>query len=70
MKLSIEDKLLLQELCSQHHVSFEKVLKLLDIVQEYEFKERRTGIYDALREVVKSVPSGGEVTNEVQKTYY
>ncbi|MFE8698451.1 DNA modification system-associated small protein [Cytobacillus sp. FJAT-53684] len=68
MRLSNEDKLLLQDLCSQHQVSFEKVLKLLDTVQEYEVKERRTGIYDALREIVRSVPR--EVTNEVQKTYY
>lgn len=64
MKLSIEDKVLLRELCSQHQVSFEKVLQLLDTVQEYEFKQRRMGIYDALREIVKSVPNR-EVTNEV-----
>ena len=59
MKLSAEDKELLQELCLQHQVNFEKVLKLLDTVQEYEFKERRTGIYDALRDIVKSVPNKG-----------
>ena len=64
MKLSFEDKILLQELCLQHQVSFEKVLKLLDTVQEYEFKERRMGIYDALRDIVRSVPNM-EVTNEV-----
>ncbi|PQP85506.1 DNA modification system-associated small protein [Paenibacillus sp. AR247] len=54
MNLSTDDKKLLQELCKQHIVSFEKVLKLLDTVQEYEFKERRTGIYDALRDVLKN----------------
>lgn len=64
MKLSNEDKVLLEELCSQHQVAFEKVLKLLDTVQEYEFKDRRTGIYDALREIVKSVPKE-EVYHEV-----
>ncbi|MCC5465770.1 DNA modification system-associated small protein [Pelosinus baikalensis] len=64
MKLSVEDKLLLRELCSQHQVNFEKVLKLLNTVQEYEFKERRTGIYDALRDIVKSV-SNGEGADEV-----
>lgn len=64
MKLSTDDKVLLKELCSQHQVNFEKVLKLLDTIQEYEFKERRTGIYDALRDVLKSLPNG-EVTNEV-----
>lgn len=64
MKLSNEDKLLLKELCSQHQVSFDKVLKLMDIVQDYEFKDRRTGIYDALRDIVKSTTTG-EATYEV-----
>ena len=53
MKLSLEDQRLLEELCQQG-VSHEKVLKLLAVEQEYEFKDRRTGIYDALREVLKS----------------
>jgi len=54
MNLSTEDTHLLQDLCDQHGVSVEKVLKLLDTVREYEFKERRTGVYDALREILKS----------------
>jgi Small protein found in certain Dnd DNA modification systems len=54
MKLSEEDKKLLAELCSQNQVSYEKVLLLLDKEREYEFKDRRTGIYDALREIVRS----------------
>lgn len=54
MKLSDDDKKLLAELCSQHQVSFEKVLKLLDTVRDFEFKDRRIGIYDALREIVKT----------------
>lgn len=54
MNLTTEDKQLLDELCQQHGVSTQKVLKLLDTVQNYEFKERRTGIYDALREILKS----------------
>jgi len=54
MNLSIEDERLLAELCNQHEVSFEKVVKLLKIVREYEFKDRRTGVYDALREVIKT----------------
>ena len=57
MNLTPEDSQLLRELCEQHEVSFEKVVKLLDTVREYEFKERRTGIYDALREILKSNPS-------------
>ena len=57
MKLSNEDAQLLQELCDQHGISQEKVLQLLETVQEFEFKDRRTGIYDALREILKSEPS-------------
>ena len=57
MNLSLEDKRLLEELCEQHGVSPDKVVKLLDTVRDYEFKERRTGVYDALREILKS--SGG-----------
>jgi hypothetical protein len=58
MKLTTEDKRLLEELCQQHGVSAEKVLKLLDTVRDYEFKERRIGVYDALREILKSKPGG------------
>lgn len=49
-----EDKKLLEELCRHHEVSFEKVSKLLETVHEYEFKDRRTGIYDVLRDILKS----------------
>lgn len=54
MNLSEEDKQLLAELCGQNNVSRDKVLKLLQTVYEYEFKDRRTGVYDALREILKS----------------
>ncbi|MHB8252170.1 MAG: DNA modification system-associated small protein [Acidiferrobacter sp.] len=57
MNLSTEDSRLLEELCEQHGVTQEKVLKLLDTVREYEFKDRRTGVYDALREILKSKSS-------------
>lgn len=53
MNLSIEDKQLLEELCQQHGVQQEKVLKLLETIQEYELKERRTGVYDALKRILK-----------------
>lgn len=56
MNLSTEDKRLLDELCQQHGVSADKVLKLLDTAHDYEFKERRHGIYDALREILASKP--------------
>ena len=56
MKLSEEDRQLLGELCRQNSVNLAKVRKLLQTVYDYEFKERRTGIYDALREILKSGP--------------
>jgi len=48
------DKELLQELCEQYNVSFDKVEKLLATVKEYQFKDRRTGVYEALKEIIKS----------------
>jgi len=54
MNLSGEDKQLLDELCRQNSVSRDKVLKLLQTVYEYEFKDWRTGVYEALREILKS----------------
>ena len=54
MNLSSEDKQLLEELCGQNDVSRDKVLRLLQTVYEYEFKDRRTGVYNALREILKS----------------
>jgi hypothetical protein len=56
MKLSLEDTRLLEELCEQNGVSQSKVVKLLEVIQEYEFKDRRTGVYDALREILKEKP--------------
>ena len=53
MNLPTEDKQLLKELCKQHSVNLEKVLKLLETVQDYEFKDRRTGVYDALKKTLK-----------------
>ena len=57
MNLSAEDTRLLEELCDQHSVNPDKVLKLLEAVREYEFKDRRTRVYDALREILKSKPA-------------
>jgi len=53
MNLSGEDRKLLEELCVQQGVSTGKVLKLLETVYEYGIKDRRTGVYDALREILK-----------------
>ncbi|MBF0595630.1 MAG: hypothetical protein HQL22_11800 [Candidatus Omnitrophica bacterium] len=60
MNLSADDKKLLDELCVESDVSSSKVLRLLETVQNYEFKERRSGIYEELREVVKAKLSEGE----------
>lgn len=60
MNLTTEDERLLEELCEQHGVCYDKVLKLLKTVQEHEFKERRHGIYDALREILKSNPTASD----------
>ena len=56
MNLSNDDARMLEELCQQQSVNPDKVLKLLDAVRDYEFKDRRTGVYDALREILKSRP--------------
>lgn len=54
MKIAEEDKIILQQLCNQYQVSYEKVFRMLETVKEYEFKDRRTGIYDALKEIIKN----------------
>jgi hypothetical protein len=61
MNLTIDDKKLLKELCLENGITYDKVMKLLDTVREYEFKDRRTGVYDALREILK-----GRSITEVQ----
>jgi hypothetical protein len=58
MTLADDDQQLLRELCEQHGVSLDKVLKLLETVREYELKDRRTGVYDALREILKDSKRG------------
>ncbi len=54
MKLSEPDKALLQELCQQYQVKHEKVLQLLYTIKEFEFKDRRTGVYEAIKEIIQS----------------
>jgi hypothetical protein len=54
MNLPPEDRQLLEELCQQHGVSAPKVLHLLKTVREYESKDRRTGVYAALRDVLNT----------------
>lgn len=52
MNLPPDDQQLLEELCQQQGVSAAKVLHLLKTVREYEFKDRRAGIYSALRDIL------------------
>ena len=54
---------LLKDLCVQYGLSFEKMLKLLETVKEHQFKDRRSGVYDALKEIIKSdlKPTNNEV---------
>lgn len=54
MNLPPEDQQLLEELCQQHGVSAPKVLQLLKMVREYEFKDRCTGVYPALRDILNT----------------
>jgi hypothetical protein len=54
VELSIEDQRLLEDLCRQNGISYKKVQELLAVEQGFEFKERRTGIYEGLKEVLKT----------------
>ena len=54
MNLTHEDTQLLKELCAQHQVEYDKIVKLLTTVREYEFRDRRSGIYDALHEIIRT----------------
>ncbi len=54
MKLPPEDQRLLEELCQQHGVSAAKVLQLLKTVREHEFKDRRAGVYNALKDILNT----------------
>ena len=49
-----EDNELLKAMCTQYNISFEKVERLLATVKEYQFKDRRTGVYNALKEIIKT----------------
>jgi hypothetical protein len=60
MTLADDDQRLLRELCEQHGVSTEKLLKLLETVRDCELKDRRTGVYDALRDILKTRFSADE----------
>lgn len=54
MNLPPEDQQLLEDLCQQHGVNAPKVLQLLKTVREYEFKDRRTGVYNTLKDILNT----------------
>lgn len=53
MKLTEQDIQLLKELCEQHNVSFDKVMKLIETEKEYQQRNNRIGVYDTLKEIIK-----------------
>lgn len=53
MSCNRDDQNTLKNLCSEYGVEINKLLKLLSTVQEYELKDKRFGIYDALEEIIK-----------------
>lgn len=53
MKLTEQDKQILKDLCTQHNVNYDKVLKLIETEEEYLLRGNRVGIYDALKEIIK-----------------
>lgn len=54
MKLTESDQKLLKELCIEYNINYFKVITLLNKVKEYELKDRRSGIYEALKSIIKS----------------
>ncbi|MCB5279575.1 MAG: DNA modification system-associated small protein [Acholeplasmataceae bacterium] len=53
MRINNDDLNTLQELCHEYGVDIDKLLKLLSTVQDYELKDKRFGIFDALEEIIK-----------------
>lgn len=53
MRINNDDQNTLKRLCKEYGVEIDKLLKLLSTVQEYELKDKRFGIYDALEEIIK-----------------
>jgi len=62
MRINNDDQNTLAQLCNEYGVGFDKLLKLLSTVQDYELKDKRFGIYDALEEIIKQ--KGGMANGE------
>ena len=54
MNLTENEKQILKELCEQHKINFEKAVMLIEKEKEFELKGRRTGVYDALKDILKT----------------
>lgn len=54
MNIPENDLETLKELCEQLDVNYEKVLQLLKIEKDYDLRDKRVGIFDALKDVLKS----------------
>jgi len=53
MRISKGDDDILKSLCTEYQVNPDKIKQLLTTVQDYELKDKRFGIYDALEEIIK-----------------
>ena len=53
MRINNDDQNILQNLCREYGVEIKKILKLLSTVQEYALKDKRSGVYDTLEEIIK-----------------
>ena len=54
MNKNKEDEDLLKNLCKTYNLSYKKVNLLLDVIKDYEMREKRMGIYDALKEIINT----------------
>lgn len=52
--LQTEDQVLLLDICKNNGIDVNHLYKLIEIEGKYIFKERRTGIYSDIREVLES----------------
>ena len=51
--LAENDQKILSDICQKSNVSVEEILQMLRIEKDYQFKERRYGIYEKLEKVLK-----------------
>ncbi len=54
MKKNDDDLILLKDLCQKYELNFDKVEKLIEVTKEFEIKDTRNGIYNALKEIIEN----------------